>query len=100
MASVTRGHSYTMLTHLLLQVSAAHYHAGIKKKKKQAKKDLLCYSKAPELESLDGGEYMIETRKERRTKLITGSNLGVFKTNKESCHTVTDHRRQSLPFQQ
>lgn len=102
MASVTRGHSYTMLTHLLLQVSAARYHAGRKKKKKASQEilSLLLREKAPELESLDGGEYMIETRKERRTKLITGSNLGVFKTNKESCHTVTDHRRQSLPFQQ
>jgi len=54
------------------------------KKKKQAKKYFLCYSKASELESLDGGEYMIETRKERCTKLITGSKLGVFKPTRRA----------------
>lgn len=52
------------------------------------------------MENFDGGEYMIETRKERCTKLKIGSNLGVFKTNEESCLTATDHRRQSLSFQQ
>lgn len=43
-ASVTRGHSYIMLTHLLLQVSAVYYHTLGEKKASQKMLSLLVKS--------------------------------------------------------